>query len=308
MRALHDQLAGYLAVRRALGYGLEREEKLLAQFLAYLDDRGIAQITVDAALAWATLPGRTDSYHAKRLGAVRGFARHLRAMELPVEVPPSDLLPNKPRRAVPYIYTDTEIAALFEAAGTLHPAHRAATAWTLIGLLAVTGMRRGEALALDHDDFDPVAGLLIVRAGKFGKSRELPLHPTTVAAVIEYLQRHDRPLPVDPTEHALLLGEDGRRFSPNVANHTFRALAVKAGLRPRSERCRPRQHDLRHSLAVRTLLDAYRSGEPIGPRIVALSTYLGHVDPTHSYWYLEAVPELMALAADRLERHLGEPA
>ena len=114
----------------------------------------------------------------------------------------------------------------------------------MIGLLAVTGTRRGEALALDHDDFDPDTGVLIVRAGKFGKSRELPLHPTTVAAVTAYLQRHDRPQPVDPTEHALLLSENGRRYSPNTANHTFHALAVKAGLRPRSERCRPRQHDL----------------------------------------------------------------
>lgn len=308
MSALQDQLVGYLAVRRALGYRLAREDKLLGQFLDYLEARGLERITVEAALAWATLPGRTDSYHAHRLAAVRGFARHLRSMELPVEVPPSDLLPNKPRRAVPYIYTDAEIAALFEAAGTLHPPHRVATVRTMIGLLAVTGMRRGEALALDHDDFDPDTGVLIVRAGKFGKSRELPLHPTTVAAVTAYLQRHDRPQPVDPTEHALLLSENGRRYSPNTANHTFHALAVKARLRPRSERCRPRQHDLRHTLAVRTLLDAYRSGEPTGPRIVALSTYLGHVDPSHSYWYLEAVPELMALAADRLERHLGEPA
>ena len=105
-------------------------------------------------------------------------------------------------------------------------------------------------------------------------------------------------------ERALLLGDDGRRFSGNVANHTFRALTVKAGLLPRSARCRPRQHDLRHTLAVRTLLDAYRSGEPVGPRIVALSTYLGHSDPSHTYWYLEAAPELMALATERLEQHL----
>jgi integrase/recombinase XerD len=306
MSALHDQLVGYLAVRRALGYRLDRKEKLLVQFLDYLEDSGIEQITVDVALSWATLPARSDSYHAHRLGAVRGFARHLRAMELPVEVPPSDLLPNKPRRAIPYIYTDADIAALFEAAGTLHPAHRVATARALIGLQAVTGMRRGEALALDRDDFDPITGVLIVRAGKFGKSRQLPLHPTTVAALAGYLERPDRPRPADPAGQPLLLGEDGRRVSPNVANHTFRRLVLRAGLRPRSDRCRPRQHDLRHTLAVRTLLDAYRSGEPIGPRIVALSTYLGHVDPSHSYWYLEAVPELMALAADRLERHLGE--
>ena len=180
MSALRDQLIGYLAVRRALGYRLEGEEKRLVQFLGYLEERSIEQITVDVALAWATLPGRTDSYHAHRLGAVRGFAQHLRAMELPVEVPPSDLLPNKARRAVPYIYTDAEIAALFEAAGTLHPAHRVATVQTLIGLLAVTGMRRGETIALDRDDFDPAAGVLIVRAGKFGICR-FPHMPNYVA-------------------------------------------------------------------------------------------------------------------------------
>jgi integrase len=308
MSALHDHLIGYLAVRRALGYRLEHDGKTLARFLDYLEERSIEQITVEVALAWATLPGRTDTYHARRLSLVRGFAQHLRAMGIQVEVPPSDLLPNKPRRAVPYIYTDAEVAAILEAAGTLHPAHRVATVRTLIGLLAVTGMRRGEAIALDCDDFDPITGVLIVRAGKFAKSRELPLHPTTVAAVSAYLGRHDRPAPADPDEHALLLSENGRRFSPNTAEHTFHSLAVKAGLRPKSARCRPRQHDLRHTLAVRALLDDYRSGELIEPRIVALSTYLGHVDPSHSYWYLEAVPELMALAADRLEKHLGEHA
>lgn len=306
MSALHDHLTGYLAVRRALGYRLERDEKTLVSFVHYLEERSIDLITVELALAWATLPARSDTYHAHRLAAIRGFARHLRAMGIPVEVPPSDLLPNKARRAVPYIYTDAEIAALLDAAGTLRPAHRVATVRTMIGLLAVTGMRRGEAIALDRDDFDPVTGVLIVRAGKFGKSRELPLHATTVVAVRDYLGRLDRPQPAEPAERALLLGENGRRYSPNTANHTFRTLAVKAGIRPKSERCRPRQHDLRHSLAVRTLLDAYRSGQPIEPRIVALSTYLGHCEPSHTYWYLEAVPELMALAADRLETHLGE--
>jgi len=256
------------------------------------------------ALAWATRSPTATVTHPMRLRTIRGFTRYLRSIDVPVKVPPSDLLPDRRRRAVPFLYTDAEIAALVQAAGTLRTPHRVATMRTLIGLLTVTGMRRGEALGLDRDDFDPTAGVMIVRSGKFGKSRELPLHPTTVAAISDYLRRSDRPLSADPTERSLLVGDDGRRVSPNVANHTFHRLTITAGLGPRSARCRPRQHDLRHTLAVRTLLDAYRSGEPVGPRIVALSTYLGHSDPSHTYWYLEAAPELMALASERLERHL----
>lgn len=304
MSPLRDHLADYLRVRRALGFGLERDGYELGRFVDHLAARGIETITVENALAWATHSPRATASHPMRLRTIRGFARYLQSIDVPVEVPPSDLLPDRRRRAVPFLYTDAEIAALLEAAGTLRTPHRVATVRTMIGLLAVTGMRRGEVIGLDCDDFDPAAGVLIVRAGKFGKSRELPLHATTVVAVSDYLGRSDRPPPVDPTDCALLVGDDGQRFSPNVANHTFRALAVKAGLRPRSARCRPRQHDLRHTLAVRTLLDAYRSGEPVGPRIVALSTYLGHSDPSHTYWYLEAAPELMALATERLERHL----
>lgn len=304
MSPLRDHLADYLRVRRALGFWLERDEYELGRFLDHLDERGIETITVEHALAWVTRSPRATGSHPVRLRSIRGFTRYLRSIDVPVEVPPSDLLPDRRRRAVPFLYTDAEIAALMQAAGTLRPPHRVATVRTLIGLLAVTGMRRGEAIGLDRDDFDPAAGVLTVRAGKFGKSRELPLHPTTVEAVSAYLGRADRPQPASPIESALLLGDDGRRFSANVANHTFRALTRTVGLRPRSERCRPRQHDLRHTLAVRTLLDAYKSGEPVGPRIVALSTYLGHSDPSHTYWYLEAAPELMALASERLEQHL----
>jgi integrase len=163
-------------------------------------------------------------------------------------------------------------------------------------------MRRGEAIALDRDDLQPDAGVIVIRAGKFDKSRELPLHPSTVTAISEYLRRPDRPRAVEPDDRALLVGDDGLRISPNVANHEFRALVQRAGLRPRSANCRPRAHDLRHTFAVRTLLDAYRSGDPVGPRIVALSTYLGHSEPSHTYWYLDAAPELLALATERLEQ------
>ena len=286
MSPLRDQLADYLAVRRALGYRLDGQEHLLRQFIEYLEAHDEKLITIESALAWAMLPGGTHRWHGARLSAVRGFARHLRSMEVPVEVPPSDLLPEQRKRAVPYLYSDTDIAALINEAGTLASSHRVATFRTLIGVLAVTGMRRGEAIALDRSDFDPALGVMTIRHGKFDKSRELPLHSTTVSAVTDYLRRTDRPRWVTP-EPALFVGDDGRRISGNVVNHTFRQLTRLAGLRPRSAECRPRLHDLRHTFAVRTLLDAYRSDEPTGPRLMALSTYLGHYagDPVKRGWH-----------------------
>ena len=305
MSALRQSLADYLAVRRALGYRLDRQEKLIAQFLDYLDARGLEQITTERALAWATLPGGAQRWHAKRLQAVRMFARYLKSIDVPVEVPPSDLLPDKRGRAVPYIYTDEQIAALIDAARVLSTPHRTATYRTLIGLLAVTGMRRGEAVSLDRQDFDPTTGVLTIRAGKFGKARELPLHASTVRGLSDYLGRPDRPSSATPAEPALLVSTVGQRLAMSGVEGTFRILVRTAGLQRRSSACRPRIHDLRHTFAVRTLLDAYRSGDPVGPRLAALSTYLGHSEPSHSYWYLEAAPELMALAGERLERHLG---
>jgi integrase/recombinase XerD len=219
-------------------------------------------------------------------------------------VPPADVLPDRTRRAVPYLYTDEQITALLRATSTLPTAHKAATFRTLFGLLLVTGMRIGEAIALDRVDFDGDLGTLIIRHGKFGKSRELPLHPTTTRAVTRYLRRRDRPRAVGPTE-ALLVSTVGTRLCVSDVQTAFRRLRARAGILPRSAACRPRLHDCRHSFAVRTLLDAYRIGGDPAARIAALSTYLGHVDPGKSYWYLEAAPELMELAGERLERHLG---
>jgi site-specific recombinase XerD len=182
-------MAEYLAVRRVLGYKLEQTERFLRQFLDYLDANGdyldangVDRITVKDAVAWATLPGGGHHWHAMRLGAVRGFARYLHEVDPLVEVPSADLLPDKSGRAVPYLYSDEQSAALIAAAGTLRIAHKTATFQTLFGLLAATGMRVGEAIGLDRSDFDADAETLTVRSTKFGKSRELPLHPTTVRA------------------------------------------------------------------------------------------------------------------------------
>jgi integrase/recombinase XerD len=243
MNGLRASLADYLALRRALGYRLERTEKLLGQFLDYLDAAGIDRITVEHAVAWATLPGAGQHWHAMRLGAVRGFARYFHEVDPWVEVPAADLLPDQPRRAVPYLYSDEQILALIEAAGSLRSAHKTATFRTPFGLLIATGMRIGEAIAQNRAGFDAGPGTLIVRHGKFGKSRELPLHPSTTSALTRYLARRDRPRPAGPTE-ALLLSTVGTRLFISDVETAFRALRARAGILPRSAARRPRLHDI----------------------------------------------------------------
>lgn len=305
MSPLRQVLVDYLAVRRALGYKLKKPEKLLGQYLTYLEDRGDQRVRTETALAWATLPTSAHPrWTYERLSVVRGFAAHLRALDPATEIPPANLLPRHRCRATPYLYSDEDVAALMMAAATLRTPHRVATYRTLIGLLVVTGMRIGEAIGLDRADFDSVNGLLIVRNAKFGKSRELPLHPSAVEAVCSYLQRADRPPPAARTP-ALLVSTRGTRLLLGHVESTFHQLVCQAGLKPRSPSCRPRLHDHRHSFAVRTVLDGYRDGGDPGARLPLLSTYMGHVEPRDTYWYLSAAPELLALAASRLERHLG---
>jgi len=305
MSPLRQALVDYLTVRRSLGYKLKRTEKLLAQFATYLEDRGEERVSTETALAWATLPiSAHPSWTYGRLCVVRGFAAHLRTIDPATEIPPADLLPRQRCRATPYLYSDEDVGALMIAAATLRTPHRVATYRTLIGLLVVSGMRVGEVIGLNRGDFDSVNGLLIVRNGKFGKSRELPLHPSAVEAVRCYLQRRDRP-PFAASTPALLVSTAGTRLLLGKVESTFHELVFRAGLKPRSASCRPRLHDHRHSFAVRTLLGAYRDGGDPAARLSLLSTYLGHVEPRDTYWYLSAAPELLALAAGRLERHLG---
>jgi len=301
--ALQDALAEYLAVRRALGFKLERIGLLLRQFVQYLDERGEQRITIRSAVAWAVLPGGSDWLHYDRLAAVRGFANYLHAVDPSVEVPSVDLLRNGPPRRRPFLYTDEEILALMQSAESLKTTHRRATYQTLIGLLATTGMRIGEAIALDLGDFDRELGVVVVR-GKLAKLRELPLAPSTTGALQEYLQRRDRP-PGRAGTRALFVGIRGTRLEPSCVEDTFRLLRDRAEIKPRFG-CRPTLHGMRHTFAIRTMLDAYAHGLDAGARLGVLSTYLGHVEPAHTYWYLQAVPELMSAAAARLEQHEEE--
>ncbi len=297
----------YLRIRRALGFKLVEEARLLRSFVAYMDAAGAETITVERALGWATLPISATAVHrAKRLRAVRGFARYLKTIDPATELLATDLLPAGGRpRPTPYIYSDQDIVALMAAAGGLKTRLGSATMRTLIGLLAVTGIRIGEAVRLDRDHLDLQQGRLIVHNTKFGKSRQLPLHPTTVAALRGYFQLRDRLKP-RPTTAALLVGTRGDRLTRDYAEWAFRLLRDRAELQPRPGCGPPRLHDMRHSFAVRTMLDSYRRGGDPAACAAALSTYLGHVDPAASYWYLSAAPELLALAGDRLEHHLTE--
>lgn len=301
MTTLEQHAADYLRIRRALGFKLERAEKLLAQYLAFLDATGEDRVTVENALAWTYLPGQTSaSWWAFRLSTVRCFATYLHALDPIHEVPPADVLPRRIRRAVPYLYTETEIWALMAGTGRLRGQLRQATYRTLIGLLAVTGMRVGEAICLDRADVDLAVGLVTVRDTKFGKTRELPLHATTVTALRDYRRIRDSHQHADVSD-AMLISPAGTRLIYCNVHSTFRQLRVDAGLRPRSPGCRPRVHDLRHRFAVQTLLDWYLDGLDVQPRLPLLSTYLGHTHPRHTYWYLQAAPELLAIAGQHLE-------
>ena len=305
MSDLRVELDRYLAIRRSLGFRLRRPELLLGDFVRHLDASGSHTITTENAFAWATLPAKaSNDWWGQRLSVVRAFARHLHAIEPVHEVPPAGLLPARTHRATPYLYSDADIAALMAAARQLHSPLRAATFETLVGLLAVTGLRIGEALRLDRDDVDLVAGRLRVRDSKFGKSREVPLHASTVDALAGHARVRDRlcPRPVDPS---FFVSTAGTRLLYCGAHLAWLDLVRRAGLEPRSAKCRPRPHDLRHSFAVRTLLGWYRDGADVAACMPLLSTYLGHVHPANTYWYLSAAPELLSLVAARLDAARG---
>jgi integrase/recombinase XerD len=286
MTALRQAVADYLRLRRSLGFGLVRDEKLLHQFVDWLGDRGVDTVTVADALVWARLPGGSASWLGFRMQVVRGFAGYLHTLNPAVQVPPRDLLPGASHRAVPYLYSDsdTDIAALFAQAARLRTPLRVATIQTLIGLLSVTGMRIGEVVALDDADFDTTEGMLTVRHAKSGRQRLIPLHASTIAAVSDYrvLRRDVFP---HPGCEALLLSSTGTRLTTIGAGATFTKLARRAGLQPRAGACRPRPHDLRHTFAVNTLLGWYRDGGNVAVRLPLLSTYLGHSEPANTYWY-----------------------
>jgi integrase/recombinase XerD len=305
MSQLSCHIEDYLAMRRALGFKLGKEGRLLQDFAAFAETAGTSTVTTDLAVAWAILPQNASPvWAAQRLGMVRGFARYLQAVDPAAQIPPAGLLPARTRRVTPHIYSDAEIAALMTAARMLRNRLKAVTFETLIGLLAVTGLRGSEAMALDGGDLDATAGLLTVRATKFRKSRQLPPQVTTLRALGDYQAVRDQLCPA-PATSSLLVSTTGARLCQATVQPAFRRLLRQAGIGRDSSRPRATIHGLRHTFAVKTLLGWYRDGQDVQARMPALSTWLGHVAPAATYWYLTGTPELLALAAGRLEAGTG---
>lgn len=303
MSRLRTAAEDYLAMRRTLGFKLTSQGRLLLEFIDYCEEHQLTHVRTDAAITWATNPpkgGQDRVYHARRLMVVRSFARHLAAIDPATEIPPSDVLPHHYRRVTPHVFTTEQIEQLIVAAGQLQPAMRAATWRTLLGLLAVTGMRISEACNLNVDDIDVDSGVVRIINSKFNKSRQVWLHPTTLDALADYRRQRQMLCPSVATP-ALLINSYGGRLQSSNATHTFAELVDTSGIVTRPGQRRPRLHDIRHSVAVWTLMDFYRDGGDVQARLPLLSTWLGHIDPKSTYWYLQAVPELLSLAARRLE-------
>lgn len=299
--SLRHDLDEYLSSRRALGVKLDRDGKLLPGFVDFVGESGGTHITSRVAVTWATQPRDVHpAWWTSRLVMVRGFAKYLQAIDPRHEVPPIELLPHTRPRAAPYIYTPAEISALVAATTTLVSPLRTTTYRTLLGLLAVTGLRVGEAVALDEEDFDRRRGVLRIRRAKFDKTREIPLHRTTTRALVRYADERDRLAPRRRTR-SFFVSTTRTRLIYNNVHETFLRLVYAAGLADRQPR-RPRIHDLRHTFAVGTVLRWHREGADVEAKLPTLSTYLGHIGPSTTYWYLTAVPELLEAATTRLER------
>lgn len=303
MNPLVQKIDEYLVLRRAFGIKLKGAEAPLHKFIAFLSSVGAKFVTTARALEWATQPeGASACHHAARLRLIRFFAAYLHAADPRHEVPPANLLEGRARRARPYLYSKSEINALLQAARALaSPRHlKGATYATILGLLAVTGLRRSEVVALDRTDVDLAAGVVTVRKSKLGKSRLVPLHRTTTRALSAYARHRDQVVPVALSD-GFFLNESGSRITGWALQYTWVKLTRQVGLRGVHARRGPRMHDMRHRFAVEALLGWYRRGLDAARRLPVLSAYLGHVHIADTYWYLEAVPELLERAAQRLD-------
>ena len=295
MSELRTALEEYLIIRRKLGFKLQRADKLLHDFVLFAEKENVSFITTQLALRWAKQPANCHpSWWRQRLCIVRGFAEYQSAIDLRTQIPSLELLPYQYHRKPPYVYSSNEIENLINAARQLQSPMglRSSTYYTLFGLLAVTGMRISEPIGLDRKDMDLTKGILTIGQAKFGKSRLIPIHPSTQKALRQYDSLRDR-IFQRPQTQSFFISEKGTRLTQDSVRRTFILLSRKIGLRGPHDRHGPRIHDLRHGFAIRTLLSWYRDKLDIDRHMHKLSTYLGHVHVTDTYWYISSVPELL---------------
>jgi integrase/recombinase XerD len=302
---LRRELDRYLTVRRSLGYDLSTSERVLRRFVDFAEAERARHVTTDLFLRWQEAFGEAGRQTwAARFAMVRLFAQWLHGLDPTHEVLPRGLVPSRYRRVRPYIYSEAEIAAIVEEAARLPSIYgmRGLTCSTLFGLIAATGLRISEALGLDIGDVDLEEGVLRIRRGKLGKERLLPLADSVVEHLRGYAGERDRLLGLTPEPFFVTCGGD--RLGDCSARYNFALVCQRVGLRTPQRYGRhgrgPRIHDLRHSFAARTIIGWYRTGKDPAREMIKLTTYLGHVRPDHTYWYIEAVPELLELASARV--------
>lgn len=306
--SLTQRIEQYLAERRRLGFELHHMGQALVRFARHVAASGHrGELTVEVMAAWARRAkgGRGDrSTAARALRLLRPFMRWLQQFEPATEVPDEATFGPIPGRMAPHIFRDDEIEALLDAAGRLGPPLRSTVMRTLFGLISCTGLRISEAIGLADADVDLNAGVLTVRCSKFGKSRMVPLHPSAIAALRAYRRERTKYVPADPAGPFFISTRGcrlGRSLSDRQAHRVFDQLRRKLGWVPRGSHGAARIHDLRHSFAVRRLLLWYEQGENVHRHMLALSTYMGHVKVSNTYWYLTGVPELLQLVGGRFE-------
>ena len=310
MITLREALQEYVMLRRSLGFKFRDDARTLARFVAFMEERRELHITARLALDWVQQGHVQPAERARRLCFVRGFARHLSAIDPLTEVPSQELYPHRSTRARPYLYTEQEVQDLLAAA------LRLPTTWPstplppwvfhcLFGLLSVTGLRISEALNLKIEDVDLDEDVLTIRGAKLGRSRLVPLHPSTRTVLADYLRRRKQFLGSRPSDF-VFVSNRGTRLDGARVHRAFYTLSRQTGLRALGARTGPRLHDFRHRFAVQVLTRWYEAGEDPVRRLPLLSTYLGHVCVVGTYWYLSNAPELMAQAMARLERRWGE--
>lgn len=307
--AVTTRVAEFVALRRGLGYRSPTQERMLRAFARYLDQAGHqGPIPLETSLDWATSTSSSDPCNpARRLSVVRGLLRHLSALDGGTEVPPPGLLGSLGHRSPPHVYSDREIGQLLQAAAGLVPVGglRPHSYATLFGLIACTGLRISEALALTCADVDLIAGVLTIRAGKRGRARLIPLHASAIDPLSDYAADRARRFGTPDDGAAFFRTDRSERISYNAANHAFRLLRHRLGWTAAGRTRVPRVHDLRHRMVVRRVQTWHATGVDIDAKIPALATYLGHVEVRDVYWYLSAVPELMSIVADRFEDFAG---
>lgn len=303
MKSLHQAVADYLDLRRGLGFKLREYGECLTEFVALLKQQGSAHITNKLAVEYATRRQHEKPVSwSRRLSIIRGFARYRVGADPKTEVPPVGLLRFRSQRARPYVYSHDEIRRLLKAARTMKTQYQLQrhTYYCLFGLLAVSGLRLGEAINLQPQDVNLSAGVLTIRGAKFGKSRLVPLHPSTLTVLRDYAKRRDHLLAGRPTPYFLMTGR-GKKMEKSGLSLVFRNLSRQIGIRKPGVRNGPRLHDFRHRFAIETLLRWYRRGESVPQRMPVLSTYLGHGNVSGTYWYLSSTPELLVAASKLIE-------